>query len=182
MPPKQGEHIMDRTLRWMKENLEGAYEAVHPPDHCHAGGFRTNSGTCIIACCYIESLGKVLYKGSPPRDKKLRLSKFLECCMPDFIAESDHKQFPATPAKGPKTGVHWLYHFRCSFVHAHYPEYGSWGRYGKTGDYWCRVDPAGVTLNIDRLVEGFLKGIEKFEQFALKDPDLRERFLEYIRK
>ena len=57
------EHIVERSLRWMTENLMGAYNATHPPGHPHAGNHCTNSGTCILVCCYINAMGKVLLEG-----------------------------------------------------------------------------------------------------------------------
>ena len=87
------EDAMDRTLRWMIENINGAYTARHPEGHPHAGDHCTNSGTCIIVCSYINDLGKVLLKGGPPkrsprRDFK-RFQAFLQSCMKDFLSESD---------------------------------------------------------------------------------------------
>ena len=61
------EDLMDRTLRWMTDNVRGAYTAVHPAGHPDAGAFSVNSGTCVLVCCYINALGKVLLKGGPPR-------------------------------------------------------------------------------------------------------------------
>ena len=56
------EDTMDRTLRWMCENLWGARDARHPHNHKNAGSHRTNSGTGVLVCCYINALGKVLRK------------------------------------------------------------------------------------------------------------------------
>jgi hypothetical protein len=66
---------MDRTLRWMCENLEGAYTAKYPAGHTKAGKHCTNSGTCVLVCCYIEALGKVLLKGKG--GNRERFSEFL---------------------------------------------------------------------------------------------------------
>ena len=51
---KSGEDVMDRRLRWMRENIDGAYHATHPPGHENEGMHCTNSGTCIIVCCYMH--------------------------------------------------------------------------------------------------------------------------------
>ena len=64
------EDLLDRTLRWMLDNLHGAYTAKYPTDHQKAGQYCVNSGTCILVCCYINALGKVLLKGGPPREHR----------------------------------------------------------------------------------------------------------------
>jgi hypothetical protein len=48
--------LLDRTLRWMGDNLQGAYTAKYPPEHAKAGQYCVNSGTCILVCCYINAL------------------------------------------------------------------------------------------------------------------------------
>jgi len=53
----------------------------------------------------------------------------------------------------------------------------AWGRSKPTNKYW--LDNKGrLTLNIDELVRGFLRGIEEFRNIA--DADIRARFNEYI--
>lgn len=59
------EDIVEKTLRHMTENLNGAYNAMHPEGHPNAGDHCTNSGTCILVCCYINALGKILSRGGP---------------------------------------------------------------------------------------------------------------------
>jgi len=117
---KAKEDAVERTLRWMTENLNGAYMAKHPEGHPNAGYHCTNSGTCIIVCCYINALGKVLLKGGPPKRSPRRdferFRKFLKFCMSDFLSESDAMGLPPMP-KGRSGGDEWLYdgHF------AHFP-------------------------------------------------------------
>jgi hypothetical protein len=62
---KPGESKMDERLRWMSENVQGAYNARHPAGHIKvsADDHCTNSGTCILVFCYMEALGKVFLGG-----------------------------------------------------------------------------------------------------------------------
>lgn len=179
---KSKEDAMERTLRWMTENLNGAYMARHPEGHRNAGDHCTNSGTCIIACCYINGLGKVLLKGGPPkgsprRDFK-RFQAFLRFCMNDFLSESDAMRLPPTP-KNRSGGDEWLYEvFRCGFVHG-YPANVAWGRNPSLNNYWFK-NKGRLTLNIDEIVRGFQRGIEEFRKLEATDTELRSRFMEYI--
>lgn len=178
------EDIVERTLRRMTENLMGAYNATHPPEHPHGGTHCTNSGTCILVCCYINALGKVLLKGGPPnktpRRDFVRFREFLQHCMNDFMVESSGRHFPLTP-EGRSGGDEWLYEvFRCGFVHGFLPRgpKAAWGRY-RTNKYWYEWR-SHITLNIDGLVRGFLRGIEEFRRLVAADADLRNHFKEYL--
>ena len=177
------EVAMDRILRWMIENLNGAYTARHPEGHPNAGDHCTNSGTCVIACCYINGLGKVLLKGGPPRrtprrDFK-RFQAFLQFCMNDFLIESDAVGLPPTP-KTKSGGDEWLYEvFRCGFVHGYPGANVAWGRNPSSDKYWFN-HRGRLTLNIDELVRGFRRGIEEFRRLADADGELRARFMEFI--
>ena len=177
------EDTFDRTLRWMTENLNGAYSAKHPEGHPHAGDHCTNSGTCIIVCSYINALGKVLYKGGPlsyrGRDFA-RFQKFLRLCMSDFLSESNTLVLPPTP-KGNVGGEYWLYEvYRCGFIHGFYPGANvAWGRKIKSNRYWF-THRGRLTLNIDELVRGFGRGIDEFRRLANVDIELRSRFREYL--
>src|SRR5262245_35860536 len=103
---KPDESKMDQRLRWMVENVRGAYNARHPAGHIKTGGddHCTNSGTCILVCCYMEELGKVLLAGEQGPVRRFR--EFVERCMPDFDSE--------LKAKGLVNSPHaWFYtHFR----------------------------------------------------------------------
>ena len=181
---KVREDPMEKRLRWMTENLNGAYMARHPEGHPNVGTPCTNSGTCIIACCYINGLGKVLMKGGPPKNKPrrdfTRFQAFLRSCMSDFLIESDTMGLPPTP-KNRSGGDEWLYEvFRCGFIHG-YPANVSWGRKPDLNKYWFKYKNR-LTLNIDELVRGFLRGIEEFRRQAARDEELRSRFIEYISK
>jgi len=179
------EDLMDRTLRWMGDNLRGAYTAKYPPEHPKAGQYCVNSGTCILVCCYINALGKVLLKGGPAskhsRRDFHRFREFLQRCMPDFLTESSSKVLPPTPKGKRRGGDEWLYEvFRCGFIHSFYPGTdGAWSRKPKLKEYWF---PAGsrIALNIDELVRGFEHGLEQFRRLAEADPHLRTKFEEYI--
>ena len=160
----------------------GAYEAVHPPGHPTAGKPCTNSGTCILVCCYMNALGKVLLKGRGSEEK--RFHEFLEHCMPGFLAESARKLPPLTPKQRNKRnrGEEVLYKsYRCGFVHSFYPDTNSWSRFPSCQDYWYSVQP-NLVLNIDELVHGFQQGMDRFKQIAQANPDLRSRFKDYILK
>ena len=167
----------------MSENLNGAYTACHPAPHPSAGKPCTNSGTCILVCCYINALGKVLLKGGPSsRNRRdfVRFHQFLQVCMKDFVIESASRSWPATP-KGRRGGAEWLYEvFRCGFVHAFYP--GSdvaWGRKPGLREYWL-TDHSRLTLNIDEFKRGFERGLQEFRKQVVADPDLRAKFKQYI--
>ena len=172
---KSVEDTMDKTLRWMGENLDGAQRAVHPAGHPNAGEHCTNSGTGILVCCYINALGKVLLKGGG-RDNE-RFKAFVTECMPDFLTAKSTLKLPRTP-KNRSGGEEWLYEvYRCGFVHAFYPDRFAWGR-STSASYWLSAAPP--TLNIDRLVKGFHQGVKVFRQKAKTDPDLRLNFKRYI--
>lgn len=170
MAKKTGEDDMDQRLRWMQENVEGAYYAVHPEGHRQAGKHSVNSGTCIIILCFINALGKVLTKAQPG-DRK-RFERFVELCMDDFVAESK--------AKGLMDGRGLLYKaFRCGFVHGQPEKHFAWGRKPNSNDYWF-TSKGRLTLNIDQLVVGFQQGMAEFKRLATLDPDLRTNFIPYI--
>jgi hypothetical protein len=176
---KSREDLMDRTLRWMCENLDGAYNAKYPTGHSKAGRYCVNSGTCILVCCYIDALGKVLLrgKGSPRK----RFNAFLSSCMPDFLDESSSITALRQASGGTNDGATWLYKvFRCGFVHSFYPRAGAgWSRRVNLRKYWFQSHGLTV-LNIDELVRGFHRGLAEFRCLAQRDPTLRSRFKEYI--
>lgn len=181
------ENAVERTLRWMDENLMGAYNAKHPPGHLHERDHCTNSGTCILVCCYINALGKVLLKGGPPKRGRSRhvrpdferFREFLRRCMSDFLSESDAMNLPQTP-RGRTGGDEWLYEvFRCGFIHGYPSGNVAWGRCPRSSRYWLRHQ-GRLTLNLDQLVRGFRRGIEEFQRIVAGDDDLRSLFDEYI--
>lgn len=182
---KAKEDAMEQRLRWMEENVNGAYNAKHPEGHSSAGKHCTNSGTCIIVCCYINGLGKVLLKGGPPRGTASRdfprFQEFLKQCMNDFISQSTTMSLPPTP-RGRSGGDGWLYEiYRCGFVHGYPGPIAAWGRFSppRFKKYLYHRN-GGLFLNIDALVRGFYRGIEEFRRLAASDDDLRTRFMEYI--
>lgn len=184
---KVREDAMEQRLRWMTENLNGAYMARHPEGHPSAGDHCTNSGTCIIVCCYINALGKVLLKGGPPKRGRsrhprpdfARFHEFLRLCMSDFLNESIAMSWPQTP-RGRTGGDEWLYEvFRCGFIHGYPGANVAWGRNLHYNKYWF-THRGRLTLNIDELVKGFQRGIVEFRRLAAADADLRSHFIEYI--
>ena len=177
------ENMVDKTLRWMTENVRGAYSATHPPGHDHAGKHCTNSGTCILVFCYINALGKVLLKGGPKKGPDRDFSRFREflCfCMTDFMNESGARTWPLTP-KNRTGGDAWLYEvYRCGFVHAFYPGAPvAWGRAHSYKKYWF-TKKGRLTLNIDELVRGFDRGLLEFRRHVANDSDLQTNFKTYI--
>jgi hypothetical protein len=180
----RSEDAMDRRLRWMTENVTGAYNAQHPDGHPNAGNHCVNSGTCIIVCCYINALGKVLLKGGPPKGGHRRrdferFNDFLQQCMRDFVTESSRRNWLPTP-RGKTCGEEWLYEvFRCGFVHGYPGANVAWGRKPRSTRYWF-CHKGRLTLNIDELVKGFQRGIEEFRRLANADTDLLTRFMDYI--
>lgn len=182
------EPLMDRTLRWMHENLDGAYNATYPSEHEKSGQHCTNSGTAILIFCYINILGKVLLKGGPPKRKnvsrdKERFIEFLKRCMPDFTEESATHTFPQTH-KETTTGQDWLYKvFRCGFVHQFYPsKTDGWSRFPDSNKYWQEVGQHRVVLNISQLRRGFDDGVRRFRKIVQDDSDLCDNFEQYILK
>lgn len=184
---KVREDAMEQRLRWMLENLNGAYMARHPEGHPSVGDPCTNSGTCIIACCYINALGKALLKGGPskrgrskhPRPDFARFQEFLRLCMSDFLNESSAISWPPTP-RGRTGGDEWLYEvFRCGFIHGYPGANIACGRNPRHNKYWFN-HRGRLALNIDELVRGFQRGIVQFRRIADADAELRSRFMEYI--
>lgn len=178
------EDSVDKALRWMSENLKGAYMAVHPREHGQAGKHCTNSGTCILVCCYINALGKVLMRGGPPKGQPrrdfTRFREFVRLCMSDFLVESSTRELPNTP-RGNSGGDEWLYEvYRCGFIHGFYPGVDvAWGRARNHKKYWFTKN-GRLVLNIDELVRGFERGLVEFRRLVDADADLRSRFKEYI--
>ena len=171
---KTGESKMDERLRWMSENVQGAYNARHPAGHIKDGGddHCTNSGTCILVFCYMEALGKVLLKGNHGSGR--RFQEFVERCMPDLDSELQ--------ARGLVKRHAWFYgNFRNAFVHGDPKPWYAWKR-GGLGKYLLTDKRRRDILNIDEFVAGFERGIEKFKECAVADPDLRINFIPYITK
>ena len=179
------EDPVERTLRWMTETVEGAYNARHPQGHPKAGTHCVNSGTCILVFCYINALGKVLLTGGPPkrgpsrhpRPDFARFQEFLRLCMGDFLRESSAKGLPPTP-RGHMGGDEWLYEFRCGFVHGYPSAKVAWGR-RRGNKYWSDYQ-GRLMLNIDGLVRGFLRGIDEFRKLVAADAELRSKFTKSI--
>jgi hypothetical protein len=172
-----GEDEMDQRLRWMKENVLGAYRAEHPQGHKHKGKVCTkrgpchctNSGTCIIVCSYMEGLGKVLKRGKGGNGE--RFNEFVKQCMNDFLIQTNEQSFA-------KRGVAFYGAFRSGFAHGYPTLDYKWGRNG-AGQYWYQVN-GKPTLNIDQFVAGFIDGVGRFGQIASVHTDLRTKFVEYI--
>jgi hypothetical protein len=154
----------------------GAYGAIHPQGHPRAGKPCTNSATCIIVFCYANALGKVLLRGGPPKGRRQdyeRLHEFLAKCMPDFLKQS---------REDASKDADWIYReYRCGFVHGFYPGKEAWTRKPHVNKYWVTVNRR-LVLNVDELVRGFGRGLRKFREISLTDPDIRERFRDYILK
>jgi hypothetical protein len=167
---KPGEDAMAQRLRWMEENVDGAYHARHPKGHDEEGGYRTNSGTCILVSCYMEALGKVLMRGTSGPGRRFR--EFLQRCMGDLISEAK--------ARGIADPPRWFYaEFRSAFVNGYPKPEFAWKR-GGSGKYFLTDSKNRTILNIDEFVAGFKRGITQFKRCADTDPDLRSNFIRYI--
>ena len=172
---KRVEDKMEQRLRWMSENVQGAYNARHPDGHIkdERDNHCTNSGTCILVFCYMEALGKVLLAGkSGPRR---RFQEFVERCVPDLDSE--------LKATGIIEPYAWFYkQFRSSLVHGYPKPWYGWKR-GGSGKYFLKdKHKKDAILNIDEFVAGFERGLEEFKKCAVADPDLRITFIPYITK
>ena len=120
----------------------------------------------------MEALGKVLLAGK--HDPGRRFQEFVERCMPDLDSE--------LKATGRVEPYKWFYrYFRSAFVHGYPKPWYAWKR-GGSGKYFLKDKHKmkDAILNIDEFVAGFERGIEKFKECAVADPDLRINFIPYI--
>jgi hypothetical protein len=176
--PITDDERFERVLRWMRENIDvsssiyrttnatlevdpmvdGAGHPVRtgiePPEDL--ANWTMNSGAALICCCYIDALGKVerQLQGEDPKPIAPRFQSFVTAHMSDFVAEC--------AAKGGDYSVATLYKtYRCGFVHEFADAVAIWDRKGRTGDYF--FDYYGSPgLNIDRLANGTVEGIQHF--------------------
>jgi hypothetical protein len=105
-----------------------------------------------------------------------RFQEFVERCMPDLDSE--------LKATGRIEPYAWFYkQFRSAVVHGYPKPWFGWKR-GGPGKYFLKDKHKRMeaTLNIDELVAGFERGMEKFKQCAVADPDIRTNFIPYITK
>ena len=166
-----------RVLRWMRENVDVSSSiyrtksrtvAIDPAVRVDANGHPRrqdsvrpddfddaylNSVVGLTCCCYMDALGKVSLHGNGGH----RLNTFAERHMPDLKAECD--------TKGGKFSLQTLYKvYRCGFVHQFASTDMAWSRHGgRAGDYWFVKADDKPGLNIDRLAEGMIRGIDDFE-------------------
>ena len=143
----------------------------------------------MLACCYINGLGKVLLKGGPPKKGRsrhprsdfARFQEFLKRCMNDFLVESNVRCLPPLP-DGSTSGDEWLYKvYRCGFVHGLPPKGVAWGWNRRSNKYWFE-SKGRIGLNVDELVRGFHRGLDKFRLEVNSDPDLQRHFERYLRE
>jgi hypothetical protein len=180
MKPGADEDRFDRVLRWMTENLEvgsGVYVtrdgelrvdpllAVGANGHVVRGGYGQppdhrdwllNSSSALVACCYIDALGKVLGRGRKGANKSnlTRFKRFVRAHMPDFVTECRRR--------GGRYTISALYKtYRNGFVHQFADGAAHWGRRGRQAPYWFKRS-GQPALNIDRLVQGLVSGIADF--------------------
>jgi len=174
--------VYAKVLRWMVENLElssSVYRTtsgslrVDPAlvttrdGHVVRRGtarprtlraWHLNAATALIACCYIDALGKVVTKnkkaGLSPNLRRFR--SFILAYMPDLVAECRRR--------GGRFSVKTLYStFRNGFVHQYASRTAHWDRRGRHGPYWF-MDQGEPGLNVDRLVHGVIQAIQQFRQ------------------
>jgi len=111
-----------------------------------------NSVTGLLCCCYMDALGKVTLQGK----QGYRLNTFAQRHMPDLVAECT--------AKGGSYSLQTLYTvYRNGFVHQFASSTMAWSRRRREADYWFEGTDRKPGLNVDRLADGVVKGIEDFE-------------------
>lgn len=166
-----------RVLRWMRENVDMSSSiyrtksrtaAIDPAVELDANGNPRRSGSGrppdyddaylnsvvgLACCCYMDALGKVLLRGKGGH----LLNTFAQQHMPDLKAECDAKQ-----GRFSLTTLYKVY--RCGFVHQFASAEMAWSRQGgRAGDYWFPLPDGKPGLNVDRLAEGTIRGIDSFE-------------------
>lgn len=166
----------DRVLRWMVENLTVASSiyrstektiAVDPGISVDSNGhpqrisedlpsnldsWFLNSGSALIACCYVDALGKVVLGGTG--GKRAGFERFLTDHMGDFVAECTQKGAPFS------LDTLWKV-YRNGFVHQFASGDAVWGRKGRQAPYWFEHN-GRPGINIDRFVAGVIEGIGHF--------------------
>jgi len=189
MKPETDQDLFERVLRWMSANLEVASSVYHteqgvvrvlPAVTIAADGsasrsvalepvdlhdWQLTSATALIACCYIDALGKVVTRNIPrqPDPNYQRFRAFVDAHMGDFILECSQK--------GGDYSVEVLYRrYRCDFVHQFAERDAHWGRQGRKEPYWYKrsMEPA---LNVDRFVRGVIDAIQDFRTRFPSDPN-----------
>jgi hypothetical protein len=112
-----------------------------------------NSVVGLTCCCYMDALGKVDLRGN----SGYRLNTFAEEHMADLKAECN--------TKGDPYSLQTLYKvYRCGFVHQFASSDMAWTREGgRSGAYWFTAPNGKPVLNVDRLAEGTVRGIDNFE-------------------
>src|SRR5262245_29740189 len=178
----------ERVLRWMVTNLEVASAVYHTaegvlkvaptvrvatdgrairsdgPPPLDVDDWQLTSAAALVACCYIDALGKVLCKHTKaqPAPHPLRFKAFIAAHMPDFTQEC--------AAKGGEHSVDILYtRYRCGFAHQFAERDAHWGRDGRDRPYWY-VRSSHPALNVDRFLCGVIAGIHDFQAKFLVDP------------
>ncbi len=173
--PQQYEEDFLKVLRWMREDLnlvsaiyrtKSGTLAIDPAISLdpngnpirsasltagNVGGWLLNSTTGLVACCYMDALGKVGQQGK----RAYSLNAFAQAHMPDLVAECT--------AKGGDYTLNTLYVvYRCGFTHTFASAKAVWDRLGRDKEYWFR-GPKKPGLNVDRLADGVVAGIDRFE-------------------
>jgi hypothetical protein len=127
--------------------------AGKPADH---DNWCLNSACGLIACCYMDALGKVHLKGTGT--KRQNFEAFPTNYMKDFVAECTAK------AGAYSLDTLWK-NYRNPFVHQFAGDGAIWGRMGRTADYWFDYN-GEVAINIDRLAAGTALGIQAFKTWC----------------
>ncbi len=182
--PNGSEAPIHKALRWMTEELQvasGIYrsragaiavdpalslDADHnplrrpdagPPRDLEDQAWLLNSACGLLACCYMDALGKVYLHGQG--GNRRHFESFINGFMrDDLVAECDRK--------GPPYNLDTLWTtYRNGFVHQFAPGGAFWCRRGRGVDYWFEHQ-GRPALNIDRLVEGTIAGILRFRMWC----------------
>jgi hypothetical protein len=194
-------------LRWMRENVlavssivaGGDEVTIHeriklndgvldgdPADWCLAEGkkWMVNSASCLIVCCYIDALGKVIVDaGAQRRSNQFRFGKFFD----DYVrtADPDLSKEPLDQEVRTRDNIRvgnvsqsaktLFTHYRHGFVHGFASEGKAWGRCSSK-QLWVEADANVTVLNINHLVELFVAGLDKFERSGVAPEVWARRF------
>jgi hypothetical protein len=147
---QQGQIAVDPALALDPQGHPVRNAAAAPPNNLNA--WFLNSACGLLACCYMDALGKVHLHGQG--GNRQHVESFVNNFMPDLAAECGQRGGPY--------GVDTLWTtYRNGFVHQFAAGAAVWGRQGRAADYW--FDHQGrPAVNIDRLVAGTIAAIQRF--------------------
>lgn len=200
MQPGSDEERFERILRWMITNLEISSSVYRSPsaellvdtelsrepsgEYVRKGSgsppnfedWELNSASGLLACCYIDALGKVLHRGNGNPGNVERMKKFIAEHMKDLEAECEEHGDEMTLDMFCKL-------YRHGFVHQFADYDAHWGRDGRTKPYLYRRN-GSLVLNLDRFAEGTVHAIRgfrsQFPESAANKPDPYRKFTKWL--